>query len=84
VASEYARRKRKTDMANKIKPAQIICDYCHTDGGNGPNEMLFNGFKDGDNGKIVCWSCRDKHYQEKALTEHKGLHSEFPIKKTTV
>jgi hypothetical protein len=64
-----------------MKTPTILCDYCHTDGGAGKNPNLFNGFKDGDNGKKVCWSCRDEHYRQKALTEHKNKYSETPIVK---
>lgn len=53
------------------------CDYCET-APKPSNPVLFHGFRDMDTGHLVCWNCRDVHYQNKNKSEHRGKHSEMP------
>lgn len=55
-----------------------FCHYCKQNPGT-TNGVVWKGFYDGDTKQKVCWGCRDKHYQEKAATEYKGLFSELPV-----
>ena len=58
----------------------IICSHCKNDPGRDPkNPYLWNGFKDQDNKQNCCSNCKDHHYQVKALTDKKGMYSEFPL-----
>jgi len=48
------------DLFSEIK----TCDYCGLQPKPKPDqEHLFNGFKDGRTGHLVCWNCRDRHYK---------------------
>lgn len=59
----------------------IKCDHCKTDPGAKKeiNSVVWNGFRDLDNGKRVCFKCKERHYHEKSLTDKKYLYSEVPI-----
>ena len=55
------------------------CDHC----GLQPKprkdkEHLFHGFRDADTGELVCWNCREVHYEKKATGEYENLYSELP------
>jgi hypothetical protein len=55
------------------------CGHCDQYPGLKSNG-LWNGFKDGDTGELVCWSCRATHYRKKfAITGLRNLYSEFPV-----
>ena len=39
------------------------CDYCKLQPKPKPTSPhLFNGFRDAVTGHLVCWNCRDVHY----------------------
>lgn len=43
-----------------------VCDYCGLQPKPKPKSPnVFNGFRDGKTGHLVCWNCRDKHYEKK-------------------
>lgn len=58
----------------------ILCAICGRDHGVSPNNKhLYNGFKDGDTGETIGWSCRDAHYDRKVNSVHGGKYTEMPV-----
>jgi hypothetical protein len=58
----------------------LKCTYCHTDPGTDKNGK-WSGFRDADTNELVCWPCKRRHYQAKALRlGEKGMtYSEMPV-----
>lgn len=46
------------------------CDYCGKDPGKKKGSDVWAGFKDAMTGHRVCWSCRDRHYENKKQNEN--------------
>lgn len=64
----------------KSKSTGILCAICGRDHGVSPNNKhLYNGFKDGDTGETIGWSCRDAHYDRKVNSVHGGKYTEMPV-----
>lgn len=61
----------------------ITCDHCGKNPGFKPqNPFLWNGFFDHDTRQRVCYQCREKHYQKKAIEFNliRGMiYSEMPV-----
>lgn len=68
---------------SKIKSQKMktkICEYCGENPGAKENsENMWNGFLDKDTNQLVCFKCRQKHYEAKAKTKFKYLYTEFPV-----
>lgn len=60
---------------------KIKCDYCGEGHFHPRNSSLFNGFRDGDTGQIVCFKCRDAHYfkKQKGVSGAPVTYTEIPI-----
>jgi hypothetical protein len=44
---------------------QKICSICGENPGRAENGFHWNGFIDCETDELVCWKCRDKHYENK-------------------
>lgn len=56
----------------------IKCAHCGQDPGL-HKPYHWQGFYDQDTRQHVCQACRSVHYKQKAITELKGLYSEYPV-----
>lgn len=57
-----------------------ICEYCGKNpGAKVDSENIWNGFLDMDTNQLVCFKCRQKHYEGKSKTKFKYLYTEFPV-----
>lgn len=56
-----------------------ICEHSENPGAKEDSENMWKGFLDKDTNQLVCFKCRQKHYEAKAKTKFKNLYTEFPV-----
>lgn len=55
------------------------CDYCSQSLISAKNPLFFDGFRDTRTGQLVCWYCKEIHYDQIRKELNGGIiYSEMP------